>query len=63
MTRWRTQEPDLFETPPPSAEIHAPQRAMALALVEALLTEALITPAMRSAAVIATEADHDEDHA
>ena len=63
MTRWRTEEPDLFETPPPPVEVPASCRDMALSLVEALLMEALIRPAAPSADVIATEADHDEDHA
>ena len=60
--RGRTQ-PDLFETLAPPTEMPAPQRAMALELVQALLTEAVSAPAAQDAVVRALEADHDEDHA
>lgn len=56
-------QPDLFETPLPPTEMTAPQRAMALELVQALLTEAVSMPAAQDAVVRALEADHDEDHA
>jgi hypothetical protein len=56
-------QPDLFATPAPPAEMPAPQRAMALELVQVLLTEAASMPAAQDAVVSALEADHDEDHA
>lgn len=63
MTMRGRAQPDLFETPSPPAEIPAPQRAMALELVQALLTEAVSMPAAQDAVVSALEAGHDEDHA
>ena len=51
---------DLFETPAPSLALTPPQRAQALALLGALLSEAL-----RQNADVATreETRHDQDHA
>ena len=63
MTQRWTKEPDLFETPPPSVEMPVLRRAMALSLIEALLTEALIRPVVSNTEAIATEVDHDEDPA
>ena len=63
MTKRWTRKPDLFEAPPPSVEMPVLQRAMALRLIEALLTEALIRPVVSNAEAIAMEVDHDEDPA
>lgn len=56
-------QPDLFATPLPPTEMTAPQRAMALELVQALLMEAVSVPAAQEAVASALEADHDEDRA
>ena len=63
MTRLKTAEPDLFKTPPPSFEVPAAQRAMALSLITILLTEAMLPPTIPAVDAVAMEADHDEDHA
>ncbi len=56
-------QPDLFETPSPPAPIPAPQRSMALDLIQVLLIEAVSVPTAQSGIVSTAEADHDEDHA
>jgi hypothetical protein len=63
MTMRGRAQPDLFETPVPPTKMPAPQRAMALELVQALLAEAVSVPTAQDAVVSALEADHDKDHA
>ncbi len=62
MTRWRTESGDLFE-PQPTGAVLAPQKAAAIKLLTALLTEALRSSAEQDIPANVPEADHDEDHA
>ena len=41
MTRWRAESGDLFEPQQPTGAVLAPQKAAAIKLLAALLTEAL----------------------
>ena len=60
MTKPTQRQRDLFETPPPPMAMTPPRRANALALLGALLIEALRRPA---AVAGPRETSHDQDHA
>ena len=59
----RTQQAHLFEPQPPAAGVPEPQRAAAIELLKALLTEALRSTIVQDSPATGPEADHDEDHA
>jgi hypothetical protein len=61
MTRWRNG--DLFEPQQPMGAVPAPQKAAAIKLLTALLTEALRSSAEQDIPTNVPEAGHDEDHA
>jgi hypothetical protein len=63
MTRWRAESGDLFEPQQPTGAVLAPQKAAAIKLLTALLTEALRSFAEQAIPTNAPEAGHDEDHA
>jgi hypothetical protein len=62
MTRWRAEREDLFESRQPVGAVLAPQKATAIKLLTALLTEAL-RPLEQDIRASALEAGDDQDHA
>ena len=62
MTRWRAEEEDLFESRQPVGAVLAPQKATAIKLLTALLTEALRPLAEQDIRPRALEAGDDQDH-
>jgi hypothetical protein len=63
MTRWRAENGDFFEPQQPTGTVLAPQKAAAIELLMALLTEAFRPSAAQDIPANAPEAGHDEDHA
>ena len=64
MTRWRTKNGNLFEPQQPTGAVLAPQKAAAIELLTALLTEALQRSSVeQDVPENVLEAGHDEDHA
>jgi len=63
MKRWRAENEDLFEPRQPTGAVLAPQKATAIKLLTALLTEALRSSAEQDILANASGAGDDEDHA
>jgi hypothetical protein len=63
MTRWRAERDDLFEPRQPTGTVLAPQKATAVKLLTALLTEAFRPLAEQDIRTSALEAGDDQDHA
>jgi hypothetical protein len=63
MTRWRAENGDLFEPQQPTGAVLEPQKAAAIELLTALLTEALRSSVEQDVPANVPEAGHDEDHA
>jgi hypothetical protein len=63
MTRWRTEDGDLFEPQQPTNTVLASQKAAAIELLTALLTEALRLSIVQDVPANVLEAGHDKDHA
>jgi hypothetical protein len=63
MTRWRAETEDLFESRQPTGAVLARQKATAVKLLTALLTESLRPSAEQDISANPLEAGDDEDHA